>query len=752
MTACESTYEFAVIGAGVVGAAIARRLALAGRRVVLLEGGPDVGAGTSKANTAILHTGFDAKPGTLESTLVRRGYELLGEFCDQRGVALERTGAMLVAWTAEHVDQFDRLLANAAANGYDACRVVDAGELRSTVAELDPRALGAISVPGESIVDPWTPPIAFATDAVGAGATLRRASPVTAIERRADGWELIGSWGRVRAEWVVNAAGLHSDVIDGMLGYADFTVTPRRGELIVYDKHARPLLPQILLPVPTPTTKGVLIAPTVFGNVLVGPTADDIDDKTATGTTREGLASLIEAAKRILPALNRFDVTATYSGLRAATERTDYCIALRPNEQSVTVGGIRSTGLTASLAIAEFVCDQLDIRPRSAGPTVTMPPLGELQARPHRDSVAIARDPAYGALWCFCERVSVGEVRDAYASPIPPVDLDGLRRRTRAVAGRCNGFNCLGTPVTQTVQRPATPCDQHFDVAIVGGGPAGLSLAEALARDDIAVVVLERDSELGGIPRLSPHRSFGMTDYRRLLRGPDYARRRLDAAVAAGADLRARHSALGWDGDRLRGTSPAGLFAVSARQYVIATGSREQPRAARLVAGDRPAGVLTTGSLQRLVHTGTFTGTRAVVVGAEHVSYSAALTLLHAGCEVTMTTAGTRHDSYASFAWVMRARGVALRTNARVAAIRGRDRVEAIEFEDGTTLACDTIVFTGEWVAEDELVRTAPIGPTVHLVGNVRLPGRRADQCAREALDIANAIRDRLEHRPTTNP
>jgi L-2-hydroxyglutarate oxidase LhgO len=746
------SYEYAVIGAGVVGAAIARRLALADRRVVLIEAGADVGAGTSKANTAILHTGFDAKPDTLESELVRRGYELLADYSRRRSIALEPTGAMLIAWTPEQLRQFDDLLATATANGYEHCRFVDVPELRSTLPELHATALGAIAVPDESIIDPWTPPIAFATDAVAAGATLLRSSPVTGIDRHEQRWEISGPWGHVRAEWIVNAAGLRSDEIDRRLGHTDFTITPRRGELVVYDKNARPMVPRILLPVPTPTTKGVLVAPTVFGNVLVGPTADDIDDKAATGTTRKGLDALIESAKLIVPALSRAPVIATYAGLRAATEHRDFCVTIRAPEQSITVGGIRSTGLTASLAIAEHVCDQLDVRPRFDPPSRPLPPLGEQQIRPHRDPVAIARDPAYGALWCFCERVSVGEVRDAYASAIPPVDLDGLRRRTRAIAGRCNGFSCLGTAIEQTIEPPSTPCAARYDVAVVGGGPAGLALAESLARHRIEVVVLERDRELGGIPRLSPHRSFGMTDYRRMMRGPDYARRRIDAAAAAGADLRVRHAVLGWGAGGLEVTSPGGLLTVDASRYVLATGSRERTRAGHLVPGDRPAGVFTTGSLQRLVRAGEFTGRRALVVGAEHVSYSAALTLLHARCEVTMVTARSRPESFIGFASIMRARGVALRTNTRLATIRGRVRVEAVEFDDGTIHACDTVVFTGDWVTDDDLVATAPPGRPVHVVGNLRDPGRRADLCAREAIGLARELRRVLEHAGPTNP
>jgi glycerol-3-phosphate dehydrogenase len=248
--------------------------------------------------------------------------------------------------------------------------------------------------------------------------------------------------GRLTARRLVNAAGLRSDEIDRMLGGDAFTVTPRRGELIVFDKLSRPLVDHILLAVPTRVSKGVLVAPTVFGNLMVGPTADDVERKDDTSSTAEGLDHLRREAGRIVPALLDFDVTAVYVGLRAATEHADFQI--RFEDGYACVGGIRSTGLSASMAIAEYVRDGLDLelRPRSGLPELRMPNLGEASPRPFQQAELIARDPDYGRVVCFCERVTRGELRDALDSPIPPVDLDGVRRRTRAHFGRCQGFWC----------------------------------------------------------------------------------------------------------------------------------------------------------------------------------------------------------------------------------------------------------------------------------------------------------------------
>jgi glycerol-3-phosphate dehydrogenase len=440
--------DVVVVGAGVVGAAIARELTRFQLDVVLLEAGRDVGAGTSKANTALLHTGFDAKPGTLEARLVRRGCELLAPYAARVGIPVERTGALLVAWDDEQLAALPGIAAAARENGHADLREASAGELYAREPHLGPGARGALEVAGESIVCPFTPPLAFATEAVLAGCELRRETPVVGVERLMRGGYAVHVAGEpIRTRFLVNAAGLRSDEIHRMAGFGGFTVTPRRGELIVFDKLARPLVRHILLAVPTKTTKGVLISPTVFGNVMLGPTAHDIDDKTATGSTREGLARLRAEAGRIMPALLDHEVTAVYAGLRAATEHVDYRV--EAHGEYVCAGGIRSTGLSASMAIAEHVREQLGaaglaLEPRAEDelPVLRMPNLGEAHPRPYAEPERIAADPEYGRVVCFCERVTRGEVRDALASPIPPVDPDGLRRRTRALMGRCQGFAC----------------------------------------------------------------------------------------------------------------------------------------------------------------------------------------------------------------------------------------------------------------------------------------------------------------------
>ena len=441
----KNIYDVAIIGAGVVGTAIARELAQHDLSIVLIDAASDVGDGTSKANTAILHTGFDMVPGSLESTLVARGYYLLRDYSRDVGIAVEELGALLVAWNEEELANLPKLQAKAVENGYKDSVIISAADVYSREAHLGKGALGALYVPGEWIIDPWSPIVAFATQAKLAGTQLRLNTKVTGVSL-GDIHTLHTSDGDISASYVVNAAGLYSDEIDGAFGIKDFTVVARRGELMVFDKLSRTLISHIILPVPSSMGKGVLVSPTVFGNIMLGPTATNLDDKTDSGSSEDGLKFLREKGSKIAPELLNEEITAIYAGLRASTEHSDFQIRAHENRY-ITVGGIRSTGLTASMAIAEHVKELLVAAGLSLGstkalPHISMPNLGEAFKRPYQDEKAIAANSQYGEIICHCERATRGEVVDALDSEIPPTNLGGLGRRTRAGLGRCQGFYC----------------------------------------------------------------------------------------------------------------------------------------------------------------------------------------------------------------------------------------------------------------------------------------------------------------------
>ncbi len=462
----QPVYDVAIIGAGAVGTAIARELSRYRLSCILIEAKSDVGMGTTKANTAIWHTGYDAKTGTLEASLLRRSYTLMEKFIPQAGIPVERLGGLLVAWTKEQQHALPALLQRAHNNGVTDVRIVSANKIYQMEPMLNTGARGGLYVPGEAIICPFTLPLAFATQAVTNGVLLQLNFPVQKISLEANGTTLLRSADNsLRCRYLVNAAGLYSDEIDRQLGHNNFSITPRRGELIVYDKFSRALINHVILPVPTATTKGVLISPTVYGNVLLGPTAEDLDDKTNTATSKAGLQMLLEKGRAILPALMQEEVTAAYAGLRAATKHKDYQIRLHADQRYVCVGGIRSTGVSAAMGIAEYVSGLLanaglTLIPKAKFNPVKMPYIGNANVRPHQRAEMIATNPDYGKIVCHCERVTQGEILDAIHSPVPARTLDGLRRRTRVLQGRCQGFNCQATLVDILARETGQDPDQ----------------------------------------------------------------------------------------------------------------------------------------------------------------------------------------------------------------------------------------------------------------------------------------------------
>jgi glycerol-3-phosphate dehydrogenase len=430
-----------------VGSAIARELSQYELNCVLVEAKLDVGMGTSKANTALWVTGFDAKPDSLESKLLQRSYPILDKFISESGIPVEKIGGLLVAWTDEQYQELPHLLEVSAQNGASDTRLIQKKELYELEPNLKPGALGGMLIPREGIFCPFTLPLAFATQAVLNKTVLKLNFPVKKIARKNGITSLQGPSASIRCRYLINAAGLFSDELNRQLGHNEFTVTPRKGELIVFDKFARSLVNHIILAVPTAISKGILVSPTVYGNVLLGPTAEDIEDKTDTATTPNGLNFLKEKGEALFPRLMQEEVIATYAGLRAATEHSDFQIHFHKDQQYICVGGIRSTGVSASMGIAAHVRDLLAdggliLKEKNDFLPVNMPNIGIKTARPYQRLEMISKNPDYGQIVCHCEKVTLGEIIDATRSPIPATTLDGLRRRTCTMLGRCQGFNC----------------------------------------------------------------------------------------------------------------------------------------------------------------------------------------------------------------------------------------------------------------------------------------------------------------------
>jgi glycerol-3-phosphate dehydrogenase len=432
-------FDVAVIGAGVTGVATARRLALQGWRVILLEKGADILSGASKANSALLHTGFDAPEGSLELRCMQQGYAEYTEIAASMNLPVLKTGAMVVAWTDTQEAALPEILRAAQRNGVADVRMITPTEIAAIEPQLSPDARAAVLVPGEYVIDPWSPFHGYARQILATGSKIWRKAEVIAGRFDGQHWALETTAGNCLARHVVNCAGLFGDRIDALLlGRTDFTIKPRKGQFVVFDKAAARLLRSIILPVPDARTKGVVLTPTIFGNLLVGPTAEETEDRSRATVTRTELQMLLDRAVALLPALRDMPVTATYAGLRPATEFKEYRIRHEPDCNWVTVGGIRSTGLTASLGIARHVADLLgagqDAMPVAAP---QMPNLAEHLPRDWQSA-------GYGEIVCHCELVTRREIEAALSGPFPAGDFGGLKRRTRCAMGRCQGFNCMG--------------------------------------------------------------------------------------------------------------------------------------------------------------------------------------------------------------------------------------------------------------------------------------------------------------------
>lgn len=428
-----------MIGGGVVGLAILRRLAMAGLKCLLLERGADILSGASKGNSALLHTGFDAPAGSLELKCVKAGHDEYLAIRKKLNLPLLETSAVIVGWNGEEFARLPAIAEKARKNGVKDVRLLSQKELRGREPRLSQAALGAILVPGEHVIDPWSAPLAYAHQAMAHGAIIKRNAEVKVARRGKDQWQLETMAGSFAARVVINAAGLFGDKVENFIRPSPFSIRPRKGQFVVFDKQASRLVRAIILPVPTARTKGVVLFRTIFGNLAIGPTAEETEEREAAACDSETLNKLKARAIAMVPALEGIGVNAIYAGLRPATEHQDYVIEALPEKNWITVAGIRSTGLTGSLGIAQHVeklyAKHFGRLPRKK-PTPQWTPVANLAehlTRPYQSG---------GEIICHCEWVTRGEIEKALAGSLPAQDLPGLKRRTRAMMGRCQGFNC----------------------------------------------------------------------------------------------------------------------------------------------------------------------------------------------------------------------------------------------------------------------------------------------------------------------
>lgn len=428
--------DVVVIGGGIVGSAILRKLSFYQLDIALVEKQPDLCEGASKANSGIIHTGFDAKPGTIEADCLRSSAELWPQLIEELKIPYVMCGAVMVATSEEEKAIIEETyIPNATANGVDV-EWISRAELLEMNPAVTPQALGGLVVPGEALADPFWATRSYAEVAVMNGADVLLGAGVQTIETVEDGFKLVLENGQqIATRYVVNAAGLWSDEIARMIGDDSFTLTPRKGQFILTEEPVQ--VSQIILPVPTKKSKGILLSPVVFGGFLLGPTAEDQEDKWDRSTTSDGLEMVLAGCEKLIPDARSYESIRQFAGVRAVCSEGDFVI--RPshaNRRMVHAAGIRSTGVSASPGIAELVAEKL----REAGLTLTEKSAFETEIP---ELFGEENKQETGEIVCICRSISRGEIMNALSRPIAPCTIDAVKRRTGALLGECQGNCCI---------------------------------------------------------------------------------------------------------------------------------------------------------------------------------------------------------------------------------------------------------------------------------------------------------------------
>ena len=434
-----------IIGCGVTGAACAYTLSRYRLRVTVLEAMNDVATGTTKANSAILHAGYDPEPGTLMARLNVEGVGLAEEICVRLDVPYKKTGSMVLAFDEKDRACLDTLLERGHKNGVPDLRLLTGEEARALEPELSPEVSAALLAPSAAIVNPWEYALAMAETAVKNGVMLRRLCSVTAISKEADGFTVTTTGGVFRSRFVINAAGVHAGEVHDLIASPAFAIRPAKGEYYLLDKSEGNRVSRVIFQCPSRLGKGVLVSPTVHGNLIVGPTSQPSGAEDVSVTAR-GLETVRRLASRSVPGVRFRENIRNFAGVRASSDRGDFILEESAVPGFFDAAGICSPGLSAAPAIARYLVDLMVERGLSLEEKLDFDNTRKRVRFHELDDEArnalIARDPRYGRVVCRCETVTEGEIIACLRAPIPPASVNGVKRRVGAGMGRCQGGFC----------------------------------------------------------------------------------------------------------------------------------------------------------------------------------------------------------------------------------------------------------------------------------------------------------------------
>jgi len=754
-----------VIGAGVVGCAVARELTRYNLNVSVLEAGSDVAEGASKANSAIVHAGFDAKPGTNKAKFNVLGNRMFEDVCRELKVPFRRNGSLVLAFGPEEEQSLAELSAKAEKNGVPV-EIIGRDELRRREPRVSPDATAALWAPTGGICCPYELTFRYAENAAANGASFFFDAKVSGLEKAGEGWRVSCEDGReFSARAVVNCAGIFSDELNNMVSATKYAIQARRGEYLMLDKDEDGTFSATMFQVPSKMGKGILVSPTVDGTVIVGPTAEDIPDKDDKATTYDGLEKVKAGARRTYPGLPLDKVITEFSGLRAhETTVGDFILGEAPDApRFFNAVGVESPGLTSAPAIGVWMAEKVSAclgasrkSPSLISKDVSWWPKTR-EMKPEELAELVERDPSFGRVICRCEEVTEGEIRAAIRARVGARTLDGIKRRTRSGMGRCQGGFCtprlieilgaeLGLPPESfLLSRKTAPKAlrgsnvedsrdeaKTLDVLVVGAGPAGLAAAcaakEAGASD---VLVIERDDAPGGILQQCIHNGFGLHRFKEELTGPEYAQRYVDMAAELGVRvvcgtmvLEISPAAEGKGPVSVTAMSPrGGLKVYKSRAVVLAMGCRERPRGALMTPGTRPAGVYTAGTVQRLVNMdGIMPGKRVVILGSGDIGLIMARRLTFSGAKVLACVEIMKKSSglMRNVVQCLNDYDIPLLLSHTVTDVEGREHVTGVKVSKvddslkpipGTEMHfdCDTLVLSCGLIPENELTKKAGI-------------------------------------------
>ena len=477
-------YDVLIIGAGVTGAAVARELSRYKAEVCVLERGEDVCSGTSKANSAIVHAGYDCVPGSMMAKMNVRGNEMMTDLCRDLDIPFERNGSLVVCIDKDNLPGLQELYDRGIKNGVPGLKLLSREEAKAMEPHLSDNVQGALYAETAGIICPFKLNIAMAENASVNGVDFFFNTNVETLCRDEEGiWHIRTANGEYKAKCVVNAAGLYADYFHNMVSEKKIHITPRRGDYFLLDKTTGGFVKHTIFPQPTKYGKGILVAPTVHGNTLVGPTAIDIEDKEAVATRQGGFDEILEKSSMYVDNVPVRQVITSFAGLRAHEDNHEFILGeVEDAPGFIDCAGIESPGLTSSPAIGEYIGgmirDKMDLQAKESWISTRKDVLNPQHLSLEERNELIKKEPAYGRIICRCESVTEGEILDAIHRPLGARSLDAVKRRTRAGMGRCQAGFC-SPRVMEILQREL-----------------GLKMEDIHKNDSGSWLVLERTKEV----------------------------------------------------------------------------------------------------------------------------------------------------------------------------------------------------------------------------------------------------------------